>query len=129
LAVCEPASDVGVELLRFAAEVDGLAHEGALHADVRIVRAELVGLPAGEAGHAVRVGEAVALIEFRIDPEFRALPQSHAGKQRRVRGFAPLAAGRQAAGTLKRRADRRIALPDESGLAVEIDQVRVGPAL
>ena len=74
--------DVGVGLLRFATQVDGLPDEIALRPRVRIVEAELVGFAAWEAGDAVRVGETMALIELGIEPEFRALPQPHAGEQR-----------------------------------------------
>ena len=74
----------------------------------------------------MRVADAEALIDFRIEPEFGALPQPHAGEQRGVRRLAALAAMRQAVGTLIGRSDRRVALPREGGLAVEIDQVQVG---
>ena len=74
--------DVGIGLLRFATEVDGLPDEIALRARVRIVEAELVGFAARETGYAVRVGETMALIDLGIEPEFRALPQPHAGEQR-----------------------------------------------
>jgi hypothetical protein len=71
--------DVGLKLLRFAAEIDGLAHECALHADIRIVGAEFVRLCARETGGAVRISHAEALVDFRIEPEFSALPQPHTG--------------------------------------------------
>ena len=67
--------DVGVDLLRLAAEVDGLPDEIALRARVRIVEAELVGFAAREAGYAVRVAKTMALIDLGVEPEFRALPQ------------------------------------------------------
>ena len=72
--------DVRFQLLRVAAEIDGLAHESALHADIRIIGADLVGFRAREAGDAVRVADAEALIDFWIEPEFGAFPQSQAGE-------------------------------------------------
>ena len=94
--------------------------------DIRIIGADLVGFRAREAGDAVRVADAEALIDFRIEPEFGAFPQSQTGEQRGVRRLAGLSAMRQAVGTLIGRSDSRVALPGEGGLAVEIDQVQVG---
>ena len=72
--------DVRFQLLRIAAEIDGLANESALHADIRVIGADLVGFRAREAGDAVRVADAEALIDFRIEPEFGAFPKSQAGE-------------------------------------------------
>ena len=52
-AVCNPANCF--QLLRFTAEIDGLAYEGARHADIRIIGADLVGFRTREAGNAVRI--------------------------------------------------------------------------
>jgi hypothetical protein len=65
---------VGFDLFAVAAEIDGLPHEIALHPRVRIGRAELIGFAAGIAGDAVGIADAETLIDFRIDPEFGALP-------------------------------------------------------
>ena len=66
--------DIGVELLCFAAEIDGLAHEGARHADIGVIGADLVGFRARKAGDAVRVSQAEALVDVRVDPQFGASP-------------------------------------------------------
>jgi hypothetical protein len=86
--------DVRLQLLRVAAEIDGLAHESALHADIRIIGAEFVGFRTREAGDAVGVADPKALIDFRIEPEFGAFPESQTGEQRGVRRLSGLSAMR-----------------------------------
>ena len=71
--------EVGLHLLGRAAKIDGLADEIALQAGVRVSKPELVGLSARKSGRAVRVGEAKALVDLRIDPHLGATPQPHAG--------------------------------------------------
>ena len=94
-------------------------------ARVGVVRAKLIGLSARESGGPVRVGEAEALIKFRVDPQLGTLPQAKASKERDITGFAALPAAGQAIGTLEGRADSRISLLDECSLAVKINVVRV----
>ena len=117
--------DVGLHLLRLAAQIDGLPHEITLQPPVWIASAELVGLAAWKSSRAVRVSETKALIDLGIEPGLGALPQTHAGEQRCIRGLAGLAAARQAELSLIRRADGGIALPEKRGLAVKINPVDV----
>ena len=69
------------------------------------------------------IGKSVTLVDFRVEPDFGALPQPDAGIERGVDGLAPLPAGGQTVGAFVRRSDRRIGLPDERGLAVHVDAI------
>lgn len=63
-------TDVGVHLLGFAAEIDGLPNDMALDARVGVGEAEPVQVGARKSGHAVRVRETEALIDLGLDPSF-----------------------------------------------------------
>src|SRR5262249_30067632 len=82
--------DVIVDFFAFAAEVYGLPHEHALNSSVGEGRDELVGFAAGKARYAERTAEPKALLNFRIDPEFRARPELQPGVEREIPGFATL---------------------------------------
>ena len=118
--------DVGVGLLRLAAEVDRLPNEIALRARVRIVEAELVGFAAREAGYAVRVAKTMALIDLGVEPEFRALPQPDAGEQREVERFPRVACRRKTILAQKWRSDVGVALVHKRTLTVQAKVVRLG---
>ena len=109
--------DVGIHLLGGAAEVDGLADEGTGHPHIGIVAADLVGFAARKSREAEGVAEPEALVDLRIDPQFRALPQLQSGIERGVPGLAACI-GVEAVGAAVRRAKRRRVLADISGLAV-----------
>ena len=116
---------VGLDFLALAAEIDGLAHEIALEARVRRCGAELVGFAVGIPGEAVRIADAEALVDLRVDPQFRASPQTKTGIERGVGNLAGLAAMRQAVLSLIERADGGIALYGGGHLAMDGDVVRV----
>src|SRR5262249_45327097 len=67
-----------------------LADERAVQTGVWIVGADLEGLAADVTGHAGRVAEPKALIDFRIDPSFSALPEPHTDKKRGIPGLSAL---------------------------------------
>ena len=73
----------------------------------------------------MRVRQTESLIDLRVDPQFGALPQAHAGKERHVRGLAALAAAGRLLAPLIGRSDCRIALPNECGLTVKVDVVQI----
>ena len=70
-------------------------------------------------------GDPKSLIDLRVDPQLRALPQPHAGIERRVRSLASLPAAGQAVRPLIGRAEGRIGLFEERGLAMKVDGVRL----
>src|ERR1035437_2294055 len=72
-----------VDFLDLATEVDGLAQERPVQARVGIIRTDLVRLAARESRNAYRSAQSKALIEFRIDPGFGALPEPDA----RIQGY------------------------------------------
>jgi len=80
--------DVGFQLLACAAEVDGLADEGAGDPHIGIVGADLVGFPARKARDADGVRESEALVDFRVEPQFCALPKLQPGIKGGVPGLA-----------------------------------------
>src|SRR5215472_17789464 len=82
--------DIGFDLLGLAAEVDRLADERAVQAGVWIIGADLEGLAADVTGHAGRVAEPKALIDFWIDPGFGPVPEPHTDKKRGIPGLAAL---------------------------------------
>ena len=110
--------DVGVQLLGVAAEIDGLADEGAGNAEVRIAIADLVGLAAGKARQAERVAQAEALIDLGIDPQLRAVPEPPPEVERDVPGLAR-SIGIEAVGAAIGRVKGRRVLVDVGGLAVD----------
>ena len=116
--------DVGVNLLRFAAEVDGLADEIALHARVRIIRAELVGLAARETGDAVGVGDDQGPDRFPDRPRARRPSTSRSRRRASHRRLSRLPPRGRLLATFKWRPDCRIALPHKCVLAMEIEQIR-----
>ena len=70
--------DVVFQLLGRAAEPDGLPDEGAVHPGVGVGVAKFVGFAAGKSGQTERVAQPKTLVDFRVEPEFRALPQPQA---------------------------------------------------
>jgi hypothetical protein len=80
--------EIVVDLFSVAAEIDGLAQEGALHAGIGRGGAELVGLGAGKARRAMGIVEAKALIDFGIGPELGPRPQFDASGEREVKSLA-----------------------------------------
>jgi hypothetical protein len=78
----------GVDFLDLAAEVDGLPQECPEQTRVGIWGSDLVGLAAWESRGADRCAQSKALIDFRIDPRFGALPEPHARVQGYVCGLA-----------------------------------------
>src|SRR4029077_19975929 len=119
-------ADIGVDLLDFAAEIDGLPEESALHAHVGVGGPELVGLAARKSGDAVRVRETETLIDLRGDPQLGALPQPYAGIEGRVERLAAEPAAGPAEGARIRPPGRPVALPHERGLTVKVHQVQIG---
>ena len=87
-----------------------------------ITRANLVGLAAGEAGYAEGAAQTKSLVDFRIDPGFRALPQLDAGVERHVGGFTALVWG-ETVGADIRAAECRCSLVQEGRLRVEGEAV------
>ena len=114
--------DAGVNLLRLAAEIDGLPDECTVQARVGIVGSHLVGFPTGKAGDAERAAETKSLIDFRIDPEFRAMPQPQAEIGGGVEGLAS-GVGIEAVLAAIGSAERRRILLREGGLAVDVPDV------
>ena len=116
---------VGFHLFGCAAKIDGLPDEIALHPRVGLLQSELVGLGTGKSGRAVRIRETVALIDLGVDPQFGALPQPQAGKERDIHGLSALSAAGQAVAARIGRPHRGVALLDEGGLGVKVDVVRI----
>ena len=114
-----------VELLRFTAQVDGLANERARQPRIGIGLSNFVGFAAGESCDSERVGEPKSLVDFRIDPKLGALPQPHAGIKRGVPGLAALSAAGQTVGALIGRPECGIGLLEERGLTVEVNVIWV----
>src|SRR5450631_1911710 len=85
-----------VHLLRFAAKSDDLAQKIALVALVGLALAELVGKIARKPRDAECITDAEALVDFRVEIDRRALPQSHAQKGVRHEIFRDMGLGRQA---------------------------------
>src|SRR6185437_5391586 len=71
---------------------------------------------AGKPRRTVRVVETETLVDFRVGPELRALPQLDTGGKRQVEGFLRLRAAAQAVRPFIGRAERRIGLLHVSGL-------------
>jgi hypothetical protein len=71
----------------------------------------------------MRVVKAEALIEFRIDPYFGALPQPDAGINRGVEGFGALSAAREALKAHEGRPERGVGQPGKRGLTVNVEAV------
>src|SRR5580658_11230417 len=65
---------VGTEPLRLSRQIDRLAEERALNQRVGMHLSDLVRLATGISGDTECVAESEALVDFRIDPEFRARP-------------------------------------------------------
>ena len=78
------------DILAVTTEVDCLTEERALKARVGIARSDLVGLSTQEAGRADRGTQPKALIDFRVHPNFGALPEPHARVQRDVGSLTAL---------------------------------------
>jgi hypothetical protein len=116
--------DVCLHLFRFAAEVDGLAHEHALHPRIRDGKTNLEGSAGGKAGDAQRAREPEALVDLRVDPQLGALPQPKTGIESRVPGFAALVRV-EAVGTHIGRSERRSILAHERGLPVQGEPAQV----
>src|SRR6202030_2698160 len=115
---------VGIDLLGFAAEIDGLAHEGALHPRIGYRGADLERSAARKAGDALGVAQANTLIDFGIDPELGAPPQFCADEIHGVPALAALVrieAVRPEIG----RAERRRVLLDKGGLALKGKPIEV----
>ena len=66
--------DAGINLLRFAAKIDGLTDECALQSRVGVSKTDLVGFTARVAGDSERVANAKSLIDFRVEPKLCTLP-------------------------------------------------------
>ena len=115
----------GFDFLGVAAEIDGLADERALHAQIWHWSADLIGLAAGKPGGAHRAAQAKTLIDFRIDPHLGALPQPHAEIGRGVPGLAPLV-GIEAVAAHIGIAKREDILLEECRLAVDGEIVGFG---
>ncbi|MCY1172097.1 hypothetical protein D9M73_122260 [compost metagenome] len=105
-----------------ATEIDRLAEEQPLQPEIGIALANLIRLRTGETRDAQRVGQAKALVHFRIDPHLAALPRAHPGIERRVDRFLDLVR-RQAVLPRIRRAKARRALRGEGELAVDGENV------
>ena len=88
--------EVGIDLLDFAAEVDGLAEECPCHAVVRVGLPKLVGFTAEIPGNAEAVTKAEALIDLRIEPDLRPLPGTKSEIDRGIDGFPAVRVRREA---------------------------------
>ncbi len=97
----------------------------ALQPRVRVGRTELIGFGAQKSGRPMRVRDTETLIDLRIEPQFGALPQPHAGIKRRIVGLATLARCGQTVGPLVGRSHCRVALPDKRGLAVQAKPIQI----
>ncbi len=116
---CAKLVEVGVGSLGCAAEIDGLAQEQPLELEVGRALADLVGLAAGEAGHAQGVGEAKALVDLRIDPDLGPSPGPHAAIEGEIEGLPPIGVGVQAVGPRIGRGEGRIGLFGQGGLRMK----------
>ncbi len=105
-----------------AAQIDRLAEEQPLQPEIGIALADLIRLRTGETRDAQRVGQAKALVHFRVDPHLAALPRAHPGIERRVGRFLDLVRG-QAVWPGIRRGEARRTLRGEGELAVDGENV------
>src|SRR5208282_4309415 len=92
----------GVHFLGVAAEINCLPDESPLDARIGVIGANFISFAVGEPGNSVRAVEPESLINFRIDPEFSALPQPRAEVERGVPSLATLTASRQTVGSFVR---------------------------
>ena len=128
LAVCVPPSwfRSGSHRFAFAAQIDGLAKNARAQPEIGVGLAELVRLAADIAGDTEAVAQTEALVDFRIDPDFRALPRAEAAVERDVEGFAAIFSRRQAVRALVAGAECRLIPPDGGGLTVDGPLLRAG---
>jgi len=92
----------GVHFLGVAAEINCLPDESPLDARIGVIGANFISFAVGVSGNSVRAVEPESLINFRIDPEFSALPQPRAEVERGVPSLATLTASRQTVGSFVR---------------------------
>ena len=85
----------GLDRLAVSAQPDRLAEEQALQPDIGRAPADLIGLRAGKARDAQRIGQPEALIDLRVDPRLRPVPRPHTCVERGVERL-PHLPGRQA---------------------------------
>src|SRR5262249_3974712 len=115
---------LAVDLLALAAQADLLSQEKARYVEARIRIVRLLRLAVGIAARASGVGDAEAVQRLGIEVELAALPQAHTEKARHGPGLPALALRRQAVRSAVERIDRRIALIDECGLAMDFPGAR-----
>src|SRR4029450_7685117 len=113
-----------VDLLALAAQADLLPQKKSRHIEARIREVRLLGFAVGIASRARCVGHTETLQELGVEVQLAALPESDAEIARHGPGLAARALGRQAVGAAIERGERRIALVDESGLAVDLPGAR-----
>ena len=106
-----------VDLLASTAEVDCIAHEIARDAGIRDRLSEFIGFPARVSGDAERIAQSETLIDFRVDPQLRSLPEPHPEVERNVPGLT-LLSGDEAVRTNIGRAKVWIHLDQVGGLGV-----------
>ena len=111
---------LALDLLALAAQPDLLAQENARGVVARVGEVRLLRFAVGVAAGAHGVGDAEALQQLGIVVELAALPQAHAEEGRHRPGLAALALRREAVGPAVERVERRVALVDEGGLAVDL---------
>jgi hypothetical protein len=74
--------------LSVAAEIDRLPDEHAGQPQIGVAVTDLVGFTTRESGNPEGVAQAEALVDLRIDPQLRSLPQPPTDVERGVRGLA-----------------------------------------
>jgi hypothetical protein len=116
---------VGLHRLLLAAEADGLANESAVQVEDRHHGARLLRLAVRETAEPDRLAQAETLVELRIKEELAALPQAPAKEDRAAPCLARLRRRGQAVVSLIERAEARMRLADERGLAVQAPAVEL----
>src|SRR5215467_3464039 len=103
--------DTRLNLFAVPAEIEGLSDKTARYPEIRVGAADLIGFAAGESRNAQRVAQSEALVDLRIDPNLRAVPQAPTDIGCDVPGLATRV-GIQAVGAAIGRAKRRRELAD-----------------
>src|SRR5207302_7000601 len=80
----------GIGLLCLAAQIDRLAQKHLLQPRIRDRSADLESCAGRETGDTLGRAQTKALIDFRVEPDFGALPEFDAQTQRRVPALAAL---------------------------------------
>src|SRR5262249_13422947 len=109
-----------LELLLLAAKAEGVTHEHARDVHARPWEAGFLRLAIRVAAQAERVADPRALHGLGVDVELGAGRKAHADERGRAHGVFQLPESGETVLALVRRAERRIALLDERGLAMYV---------